>query len=76
MFGGLDGRWAIVWSEVNEVGPKPIKPSGPKFIPPSPFISAKPKSLWRPCQSPTLLNLAHCQSLKFDHDAQVLGSQG
>ena len=37
-----DGRWAIVWSEGNEVGPKPIKPSGPKFIPPSPFISTQP----------------------------------
>ena len=76
---GLDGKWAIVWSEVNEVGPKPlkpIKPSGPKFIPPSPFISAKPKSVWMPRQSPTLVNPAHFRSLKSDHDAQELGSQG
>ena len=27
---GLDGRWAIVWSEVNEVGPKPIDHNKPK----------------------------------------------
>ena len=61
------------------MGPKPIepiKPSGLKFIPFSLFISAKPKSVWRPCQSPTLLNPAHGQNLKIDHDAQVLGPQG
>ena len=78
---GKDGRWAIVWSEVNEVGPKvvqPIKPTGHNFIPPSPFYTAKPKSVWRPRQSQTLVNPAHSQSLKSELVAQsmsVLGSQ-
>ena len=51
MVRGKDGRWAIVWSEVNEVGPKvvqPIKPTDHNFIPSSPFYIAKPKSVWRP----------------------------
>ena len=91
---GIDGRWAIVWSEVNEVGPKvqqPIKPTGHNsipsspfntakptahnFIPSSPFNTAKPKFVWRPRQSQTLVNPAHCQSLKSELVAQVLGSQ-
>ena len=75
---GLDGNWAIVWSEVNEVGPKPInllKPTRHNDIPSSPFISAKPKLVWRPRQTPTMLNLAHCQSSKSDLAAHVLGSQ-
>ena len=78
---GLDGKWAIVWSEVNEVGPKvvqPIKPTGHNFIPSSPFYTAKPKSVWRPCQSQTLVNPVHSQSLKSKLVAQsmpVLGSQ-
>ena len=72
----LDGRWAIVWSEVNEVGPKQsIKPIGHNFIPFSPFITAKPKSVWRPRPSQTLVNPAHCQNLKSELVAQVLGSQ-
>ena len=75
---GIDGRWAIVWSEVNEVGPKvqqPIKPTGHNSIPSSPFNTAKPKSVWRPHQSQTLVNPAHCQSVKSELVAQVLGSQ-
>ena len=91
---GIDGRWAIVGSEVNEVGPKvqqPIKPTGHNsipsspfntakptghnFIPSSPFNTAKPKFVLRPRQSQTLVNPAHCQSLKSELVAQVLGSQ-
>ncbi|KAK9994157.1 hypothetical protein SO802_023860 [Lithocarpus litseifolius] len=54
---GLDGRWAIVWSKVYEVGPKvlqPIKPTGHNFIYSSLFNTAKPKSVWRSRQSQTL----------------------
>ena len=48
---GLDGRWAIGWSEVIEVGPKvvqPLRPTGHYFNSSSPFKTAKPKSVWRP----------------------------
>nr|POF09162.1 hypothetical protein CFP56_75108 [Quercus suber] len=76
-----DGRWAIVWSEVNEVGPKvvqPIKPTGLNNISPSPFFTAKHKSVWRPHQCQTLVNPAHSQSFIPELVAQpvcVLGSQ-
>ena len=59
---GKDGRWAIVWSKVNEVGPKvvqPIKPTVHNIITSSPFNTAKPRSVWRPRQSQTLVNPAH-----------------
>ncbi|KAF3971894.1 hypothetical protein CMV_004551 [Castanea mollissima] len=72
---GKDGRWAIVWSEVNEVGPKvvqPIKPTVHNIITSSPFNTAKPKSVWRPCQSQTLVNPAHSQRFKSDLVAQPM----
>jgi len=72
---GIDGRWAIVWFEVDEVGPKPLKPTGHNFIPSSPINTTKPKSVWRTRQSQTLVNPAHCQSLKSELIAQLLGSQ-
>ena len=59
---GKDGRWAIVWSKVSEVGPKvvqPIKPTVHNIITSSPFNTAKPRSVWRPRQSQTLVNPAH-----------------
>ncbi|KAF3956190.1 hypothetical protein CMV_018663 [Castanea mollissima] len=60
---GLDGSWAIVWSEVNEVGPNSLKPSKPiKLIPSSPNVPAKPSRVWRPRQNPKTLNPAHRQS--------------
>ena len=54
---GKDGRWAIVWSEVNEVGPKvvqPLKPTVHNVIISNPLNTAKPKSVWRTRQSHTL----------------------
>ena len=45
---GLDGRWAIGWYEVIEVGPKvvqPLRPTGYYFNSSSPFKTAKPKSV-------------------------------
>ena len=48
---GLDGRWAIRWSEVIEVGPKvvqPLKPTGQYINSSSLFKTAKPKVVWRP----------------------------
>ena len=64
---GKDGRWAIVWSEVNEVGLKvvqPLKPTVHNVITSNPLNTAKPKSVWRPCQSHTLVNPAHSRCLK------------
>ena len=48
---GLDGRWAIGWSKVIEVGLKvvqPLRPTGHYFNSSSPFKTAKPKYVWRP----------------------------
>ena len=64
---GKDERLAIVWSEVNEVGPKVVQPLRPivhNVITSNPLNTAKPKSVWRPCQSRTLVNPAHSQCLK------------
>ena len=75
---GLDGRWAIGWSKVIEVGPKvvqPLKPTGHYFNSSSPFKTAKPKSVWRPQRSQAMVNPAHSQRFKAEHVAQVLGSQ-
>lgn len=49
MVRGKDGRWAIVWFEVNEVGPKvvkPIKPTGLNNISFSPFLQPSPLALF------------------------------
>ncbi|KAF3975660.1 hypothetical protein CMV_001091 [Castanea mollissima] len=75
---GLDGNWAIVWSEVNEVGPYSLNPSKPiihNSIPSSPIVPSKPKKVWRPRQTPIMLNPAHCQSSKPDLVAHALGSR-
>ncbi|KAF3954742.1 hypothetical protein CMV_019958 [Castanea mollissima] len=75
---GLDGNWAIVWSEVNEVGPNSLNPSKPIIhnpIPSSPIVPAKPKRVWRPRQTPIMLNPTHCQSSKPDLVAHALGSR-
>ncbi|KAF3964820.1 hypothetical protein CMV_010936 [Castanea mollissima] len=73
----LDGNWAIVWSEVNEVGPNSSKPSKPihKLIPSSPMVPAKPRRVWRPRQSPITLNTAHCQSSNPILVGHALGSR-
>ncbi|KAF3948752.1 hypothetical protein CMV_025285 [Castanea mollissima] len=83
---GLDGSWAIVWSEVNVVGPNSLKPSKPiKLIHSSPIVPAKPSRVWRPCQNPKTLNPAHRQSSNPEaHDLgfrlkmplEVLGPMG
>ncbi|KAF3974466.1 hypothetical protein CMV_002214, partial [Castanea mollissima] len=83
---GLDESWAIVWSEVNVVGPNSLKPSKPiKLIHSSPIIPAKPCRVWRPCQNPKTLNPAHRQSSNPEaHDLgfrlkmplEVLGPMG
>ena len=75
---GLDGRWAIGWSEVIEVGPKvvqPLKPTGQYINSSSPFKTAKPKAVWRPRQSQVVVNPALSQRFKFERVVQVLGSQ-
>ncbi|KAF3944244.1 hypothetical protein CMV_029272, partial [Castanea mollissima] len=60
---GLDGNWAIVWSEVNVVGPNSLKPSKPiKLIHSKPSVPAKSSRVWRPCHNPKTLNPAHRQS--------------
>ncbi|KAF3943638.1 hypothetical protein CMV_029821, partial [Castanea mollissima] len=66
---GLDGKWAVVWSEVNEVGPtlKPTKPINNNLIPSSPIVPAKPRREWRPRQTPVTLISAHCQSSYVAH---------
>ena len=64
---GKDERLAIVWSEVNEVGPKVVQPLRPivhNVITSNPLNTAKPKFVWWPCQSHTLVNPAHSQCLK------------
>ena len=63
---GKDGRCAIVGSEVNEVGPKVVqrlRPTVHNVITYNPLNTAKPKSIWRPRQSLTLVNPAHSQCL-------------
>ncbi|KAF3968579.1 hypothetical protein CMV_007552 [Castanea mollissima] len=75
---GLDGRSAIGWFEVIEVGPKvvqPLKPIGHFINSFSPFKTAKPKSVWRPRQSQTVVNPGHSQRFKSERVAQVLESQ-
>ncbi|KAF3962418.1 hypothetical protein CMV_013057 [Castanea mollissima] len=75
---GLDGNWAIVWSEVNEVGPNSLKPSKPiihNLIPSSPIVPTKPRRVWRPCQTPITLNPAHCQISNPYLIAHALGSR-
>ena len=75
---GFDGRWAIGWFEVIEVGPKvvqPLRPTGHIFNSSTSFKTAKPKSVWRPRHSQDVVNPAHCQRFKAEHVAQVLGAQ-
>ena len=63
---GKDGRWAIVGFEINEVGPKvvqPLRPTVHNVITYNPLNTAKPKSIWRPRLSHTLVNPAHSQCL-------------
>ncbi|KAF3950686.1 hypothetical protein CMV_023590 [Castanea mollissima] len=69
---GLDGSWAIVWSEVNAVGPNSLKPSKPiKLIHSGPSGPVKSSRVWRPCQNSKTLNPAHRQS--FIPEAHDLG---
>ena len=64
---GLDGNWALVWSEVKEVGPKVVQPKKPtiqnlqKVNTSGPFKYVKPKPVWRPRQSQSLANPVHRQ---------------
>ena len=63
---GKDGRWAIVWSKVNDVGPKVVqslRSTVHNVITYNPLNTAKPKSIWRPRQNHTLVNPAHSQCL-------------
>ena len=68
----IDGSWAIVWFEVKEVGPKVVQPKKPtiqnfhNISTSNPFNNAKPKPVWRPCQSQSLANPVHRQRGNFE----------
>ncbi|KAF3947164.1 hypothetical protein CMV_026666, partial [Castanea mollissima] len=81
---GLDGSWAIVWSEVNAVGPNSLKPSKPiKLIHSGPSGPVKSSRVWRPCQNSKTLNPAHRQipeahdlGFRLKMPMEVLGPMG
>ena len=74
---GIDGNWAVVWSEVKEVGPKVVQPRKPtiqnfqKVSNSGPFNYIKPKPVWRPRQSQSLANPDHRQ--RGNSDLVALG---